>query len=91
MNNFSRDIKNEDGTEETIVITSNDNYALNMNHKYKLANHSQKKENKLVKKFKGSILGADIGVKSGGFSNVAILATIIAVGAICVMYFLWRF
>lgn len=91
MNNFSRDIKNEDGTEETIVITSNDNHVLNMNQTYKLANHTQKKENKLVKKFKGSILGADIGIKSGGFSNIAILATIIAVGAICAMYFLWRF
>ena len=46
---------------------------------------------KLVQKFKGSILGADIGIKSGGFSNVAILATIIAIGAICIMYFSWRF
>ena len=91
MNNFSREIKNEDGTEETIVITSNDNHILNMNQTYKLANHTQKKENKFVKKFKGSILGADIGVKSGGFSNIAILATIIAVGALCIMYFLWRF
>lgn len=91
MNNIQRDIKNEDGTEETIVMTSNDNHVLNMNQTYKLVNHTQKKENKLVQKFKGSILGADIGVKSGGFSNVAILATIIAVGALCIMYFLWRF
>jgi len=91
MNNIQRDIKNEDGTEETIVMTSNDNHVLNMNQTYKLANHTQKKENKLVQKFKGSILGADIGIKSGGFSNVAILATIIAVGALCIMYFLWRF
>ena len=91
MNNFSREIKNDDGTEETIVITSNDNHALNMNQTYRLANHTQKKESKLAKKFKGSILGADIGIKSGGFSNVAILATIIAVGALCIMYFLWRF
>jgi len=91
MNNFQKDIKNDDGTEETIVITSNDGYALNMNKTYKLANHTQKKESKLAKKFKNSILGADIGVKSGGFSNVAILATIIAVGALCIMYLLWRF
>lgn len=91
MNNFQRDLKNEDGTEETIVITSNDNYNLNMNKTYKIANHTQKKESKLAKKFKNSILGADIGVKSGGFSNVAILAVIIAVGVLCVMYFLWRF
>lgn len=91
MNNFQRDIKNDDGTEETIVITSNDNYNLNMNKTYKLANHTQKKESKLARKFKNSILGADIGVRSSGFSNVAILATIIAVGTLLVMYLLWRF
>lgn len=91
MNNFQKDIQNEDGTSETVVITSNDSYALNMNRTYKLANHKEKKENLLVKKFKGSILGADIGVKSSGFSNIAILATIIAIGALCIMYFLWRF
>ena len=91
MNNYQRDIQNEDGTEETIVITSTDNINLDMNKTYKLANHTVKKENPLVKKFKGSILGADIGVKSSGFSNIAILATIIAVGTLCIMYFFWRF
>ena len=91
MNNFQRDIKNEDGTEETIVVTSNDNYNLNMNKTYKLANHTPKKENFLVKRFKNSILGTDIGIRSSGFSNVAILSTIIAVGALLVMYLLWRF
>ena len=91
MNNIQRDIKNEDGTEETIVITSSDNHTLNLNQTYKIANHNKKKENKFVKKFQGSILGADIGYKSGGFSNVAILATIIAVATLCIMYFLWRF
>ena len=44
MNNFQRDLKNDDGTEETVVITSNDNYTLNMNKTYKIANHTQKKE-----------------------------------------------
>ena len=89
--NFERDIKNEDGTEETIIISSNDNRVLNLNQTYKLANQTKKKENKLMKKFKNSILGADIGIKSSGFSNVAILATIIALGSIFVMYLLWRF
>lgn len=89
--NYQRDIKNEDGTEETIIITSNDNHTLNLNQTYKLANHKLKKESKLAKKFKNSILGTDIGVKSPGFSNVAFLATVIALGTLCVMYFLWRF
>ena len=89
--NFERDIKNEDGTEETIVISSSDNRVLNLNQTYKLANHREKKESKLASKFKNSLLGADIGIKSSGFSNVAILATIIALGTAFVMYLLWRF
>ena len=53
--NFERDIKNDDGTEETIIISSNDNRVLNLNQTYKLANQTKKKENKLMKKFKNSI------------------------------------
>ena len=89
MNNYQKDIKNEDGTEETIVITSSDTHTIDLSKTYKLAN--QKKESKLVRKFKNSILGADIGFKSAGFSNIAILATIIAIGTLSIMYFLWRF
>ena len=91
MNNYQKDIQNEDGTQETIVITSNDNKVLDLTKTYKLANHTQKKESKFAKKFKNSILGTDIGIKSAGFSNVAILATIIAIATLCIMYFLWRF
>lgn len=91
MNNYQRDIQNEDGTQETIIITSNDNRTLDLTKTYKLANYREKKENKFAKKFKNSIFGSDIGVKSAGFSNVAILATIIAIATLCIMYFLWRF
>lgn len=91
MNNLERNIKNEDGTEETLILTSSDSHTLNLSKTYKLANHTQKKQNKLVSKFKNSILGADIGTKSAGFTNIAILATIIAVGTLSIMYFLWRF
>ena len=90
MKNYSKDIINEDGTKETIVITSNDDYTLNMTRNYRLANHQQKKESKFSKKFKNSLLGTDIGYKSSGFSHVAILATIIAIGALCVMYIIWK-
>lgn len=89
--NYQRDIKNEDGTEETIIISSTDNKTLNLNQTYRLANHTQKKESKLSKKFKNSILGTDIGFKSSGFSNVAILSTIIALGTLFIMYLMWRF
>ena len=91
MSNISKSYTNEDGTEETLIITSNDNHIIDTTKKYRLANHSEKKENKLVKKFKGSLLGADIGVKSGGFTSVAILALGVAVAAILIMYFSWKF
>ena len=90
MNNIQTNLKNEDGSIETLLLTSNDNYVLNMTKTYKLANMPQRKENQFTKKFKNSILGAEIGVKAEGFSHIAILSTIIAVGALCVMYIFWR-
>ena len=41
--NFEREIKNDDGTEETIIISSNDNRVLNLNQTYKSANQTKKK------------------------------------------------
>lgn len=90
MNNIQTNLKNEDGSIETLLLTSNDNYVLNMNKTYKLANIPQRKENKFAKKFKNSILGTEIGVKAEGFSHITILSTIIAVGTLCIMYIFWR-
>ena len=91
MNNMSKEFINDEGKEETLVISSNDSYKLNMQKTYRLANKKEEKQSMLAKKFKGSILGTDIGIKSGGFTNVAILATVIALAAILIMYFSWRF
>lgn len=91
MNNLSKKYVNEDGAEATIVASSDDNYEVKLAKNYTLSNHTAKKESRLAKKFKGSILGADIGVKSSGFSSVAILATVIALAAALIMYFIWRF
>lgn len=91
MNNLSKSYKTDEGTEETIVASSTDNYNVKLNGNYRLANHKTKKESHFAKKFKGSILGADIGVKSGGFSSIAILATVIAIATLAILYFLWRF
>lgn len=90
MNHLEKEIKNSDGTIDTLILTSNDNYKINLTNKYKLANHNIRKENKLVSMFKNSILGSEIGVKAEGFSNIAILATIVAIGALCTMYVFWR-
>jgi len=88
MNYIETNLKNEDGSIETLLITSNDNYPLNMNKTYKLAN--MRKNSKIANTFKNSILGMDIGIKSSGFSHVAIIATITAIGAFCTLYFMWR-
>ena len=91
MNSLERDIKNSDGTIDTLVISSNDNtYPLDVNKTYKLANNIYKKENKFINAYKNSIFVADIGVKAEGFSNIAILATIIAIGTFCIMYIFCR-
>ena len=91
MNNLNKSYTTDEGRKETIVASSTDNYSVKLDGNYKLANHKEKKESKIAKKFKGSILGTDIGVKSGGFSSIAILATVIAIATIAIMYFLWRF
>ena len=85
MNNLSRSYVNDEGNEETVVATSDDNYQVKLSGNIKLANHNLKKESKLTKKFKSSLLG------SRGFSSVAILSTVLALTAIIIMYFMWRF
>ena len=91
MNNLSKKYVDENGTEGTLVASSNDNYTNKLDKKYSLANRTEKNESRLAKKFKGSILGTDIGVKSSGFSSIAILATVIAIGVFAILYFIWRF
>ena len=91
MNSIQKDIRNTDGTIETILITSNDNYqTLDINKTYKLVNIPQNKENKLASAFKNSIFGAEIGIKAEGFSTIALLATVVAAGGICLTYILCR-
>ena len=91
MNCLERDMKNLDGTIDTLIISSNDNtYPLDVNKTYKLANNTYKKENKFISAYKNSILGAEIGVKAEGFSTITILATLVAIGTLCTMYLFCR-
>lgn len=91
VNTIERDLKNGDGTIDTLIISSNDNMnPLDSNKTYKLANYNNKRENALVRAYKNSIFGTEIGVKAEGFSNMAILATIVAVGGFILMYISWR-
>lgn len=91
MVNIQKNIKNEDGSVETLLITSGDNKnPLDLNKTYKLANRVMVNENKFLHKFKNSILGTEVGIRMEGFSNITILATILAVAMVLTMYVLWR-
>ena len=57
---------------------------------YKLFNNMQNKENKIINSFKNSFLVEDIGIKSDNFKIVLLLSTILAIGTLFTMYFLWR-
>ena len=61
-----------------------------MNKTYKLANHMQTKDNKLITNFKNSFLGADIGIKSDNFKSVITLSTILAISTMFMLYYFWR-
>lgn len=74
MNSIEKEINYSDGTGSIINISSSDNYHVNLNNNYVLANKHYK-----INKFKNSILGSDIGFKSNGFANITFLATMISI------------
>ena len=90
MNNLSKSFKDEDGREETILASSDDNYDLKLGN-YTLVNRTRPEGSKLARKFRSSMFGADIGIRSKGFSSMAILATVLVLATLVVLYFLWRF
>ena len=82
---YNKNIRNRDGSLETIEITSNDNYTVKIGTNYKLANYEGPKN-----RFKNSIIGSDIGIHSKGFISVAIVATLLSLGALLIMYISFR-
>ena len=74
----------------SLEITSKDDSKVSMPAAYKLYRTETKKESKLEKSFKNSILGMDIGINSKGFSYIAILSTLLAIGTLLIMYILLR-
>ena len=81
---------NQKSTDLMLEITSNDSFKLNMPTSYKLVKPAVNKADKIANGFKNSILGRDIGINSEGFSYIAILSTILAIGTIIAMYIFWR-
>ena len=74
----------------SLEITSKDDFKVSIPSSYTLCRGVTKKESKLVTGFKNSILGMDIGINSKGFSYVAILSTLLAIGSLLIMYILLR-
>ena len=79
---MQKEFKNKDGSIDIIDISSNDNYDINLDRSYKLVHPSN-----VNSKFKNSILGSDIGIKSRGFSTIVLLSTLLSIGALLIMYF----
>lgn len=61
-----------------------------MNKTYVLANHIANTDSKIVNNFKKTFLGADIGIRSSNFRLIITLSTVIALGTLFGMYYLWR-
>lgn len=86
----NKKIQNEDGSKDTILITGDDSIKVAISNNYTLANY-KKKASTFTNKFKNSIFGSDIGVKSSGFSSITILATVIAVSVTLLLFLMWKY
>ena len=83
---MNKTFKNDDGSYTTLLISSDDNREVNIGSNYKLVNFPGKK----ASRFKNSVFGADIGVGNTGFASMAIVSTIIAIGAFVAFYLTCR-
>lgn len=87
MNTMSREMKNKDGSVDTVIISSNDDYKVNLSKKYVLVGYAG---NKHVDNFKNSIFGMDIGINSHGFASVMMISILLAIVMIVGMYLSFR-
>lgn len=61
-----------------------------MNNSYVLVNRKPNTDSKFVRSFKKSILGSEIGLRNRNFPLVITLSTILAIGSLFTMYYLFR-
>jgi len=87
-NNINKEIM-ENGEKATVVISSTDDKKVNLGN-YTLANNPHKKVNRFVERYRNSMLGKDIGMKSSGFASTAIFASIISIAVLIALYISWR-
>ena len=87
MNNLKKDFMDENGNINTMIAESDDSEKVSIDGGVTLVGYQHKKDNK----FRNTLLGAEIGHKSGGFTSVLGLALVIAVAVFIVLYFVWKF
>ena len=80
MINFNKRINND-----TYEFSSNDELKVNIDSNYTLVRFD-----KARKDFGNSLLGSDIGVKSRGFINVAVMSSFLAVATFIILILSFR-
>ena len=85
MKIIKNEIKNKDGSVNKILVTSDDDYRVNIANNYQLVKFKKER-----KSFSDTILGSDIGVKSNGFTSVLLIALIVSVAAFTLMLLSFR-
>lgn len=85
MNTFVRDIKNDDGSTDTLVISSNDSHKININKNFKISNNYHK--NNIFKK---SILATDIGFNNNMFAYILLTSLVMVIFGIVIMFYNYR-
>ena len=80
-------MNNRDGSVDEVIISSSDNYKVNLSKKYVLVGY---KGNRLVDNFKNSIFGMDIGINSNGFVSIMLVSSLLAIAMFIGMYLLFR-
>ena len=78
-----KEMKNNDGSTDTIIINSQDNQNINIDRKFKIANNYSK-PNKL------GILTSDIGIKNNLYTKLFITSLAIVIISIVIMFYNYR-
>ena len=89
-NNVTKNFVDEKGENAELILTSNDDKAINLKPNYKL--QRPETNNKYMKKgakAKG-VFTSDIGVKSEGFAPIVTLSFIIVIGLVLAAFIMWR-
>ena len=84
-NIISKEIKNNDGSIDQIIISSSDNLKTNINKNYKIANHYEK-----TNSLNNGVLLSEIGIKDKMFRYVFSLSLVMVIISLVIMFYNYR-